>query len=391
MALTETGYQYPTLTEVIDRIAERQRHVFPDINLDPSTPDGQLNGLFAEAVHVCYEVAAGIYNGMDPRAAAGIMLDRVCAIAGVVRKDASPVIVMCRFSGSPGAYVPVRTIVSDNLVPQNQYITRSNHYLDSSGEAVIACYCTETGKKTVPAGAVDNIVTPVAGVDSVTNDTETTGGNHRETDSELRVRRQRSLALGSTALLDSITSGLLAEYGVVAAKVYENSEAATDPDGIPGHSIYCVVQGGLDDRIGNVIMENKSVGAGTHGTTSVDWHDITGKSYEVRFSRPTPVSILLNVKISGASLDPGIITDVRNKIMAHIEGIQDGTSSCTASKLGIGDDVFASIFYSAFSGAEEYEIVEILVGTTAPASDPVASIGIDEISDFAPGDINVEV
>lgn len=71
MAVTNNGYEIPTLADIVAAIETGQKTIFPNIILDESSPDAQLNGLFSEIIITAYEVAVGVYNGMDPRTAAG--------------------------------------------------------------------------------------------------------------------------------------------------------------------------------------------------------------------------------------------------------------------------------------------------------------------------------
>jgi len=389
MGLTEKGYELPTLVEVLDDISARQRTVFPDINLDPSTPDAQLNGLFAEVIMVAYEVAAGIYNGLDPRVASGIMLDRVCALTGVKRKKEESAQVTVKFSGTPSTVIHEGLLLEDNLTPSHQYKLEKSIVIGTNGEATGIAKSIDKAFWIIPPGSVINILTPVYGVDSVTNDEAGIPGREIETDLALRMRRQASLAAVSTAMVDSVASRILEINDVVSASVYENKENTTSPNGIPPHSIYCVVVGGDDDDVAEAIMHSKSLGCGLYGDTSVEWYDTQGMSHTVKFQRPTYIDIYLTVSVVTPNFNQGVIDDAREKIMQYISDLQNGTDDCTLGALGVGDDVYASTFYPAFNETEEYTVQLIKVGDAAPAADDVVTITIDEVSSFDA--LNIEV
>jgi len=390
MALTDEGYEVPTLQEVFNDIATRQRTVFPDINLDPATPDGQLTGLFAEVILTAYEVAAGIYNGLDPRTATGIMLDRVVSLNGINRKQPTKSHVVTEFTGTVGAIIPPGTTVADTNTPPRQFETvRDVTITDPSGKVESLAYAKEFGAMTIPADTVTEIINPIPDVTGVNNPSPGVSGTDLENDNELRVRREISLMLQSRAMVDSVYSGILEITNVVAAKVYENSENADSPDGIPPHSLYCVVEGGTDIDVANAIMENKSLGCGLHGSTSVVWQDMQDFAHTVKFDRPAEVEIFMSIVVASPSYGAHIEEQVKELILQYVEDVRNFSAECIIGSLGIGDEVQAATFYAALSGQTDFTAVNILVGLVDPATETVVSIGINEISSFAEARITV--
>ena len=57
-----------------------------DINTDPSTPDGQVINIRAQAAVDNLDLLAQINAMFDPDQAIGVLLDQRCAINGVKRK-----------------------------------------------------------------------------------------------------------------------------------------------------------------------------------------------------------------------------------------------------------------------------------------------------------------
>lgn len=387
MAVTNNGYEIPTLADIVAAIETGQKTIFPNIILDESSPDAQLNGLFSEIIITAYEVAVGVYNGMDPRTAAGVMLDRTCALTGVIRKQDSYSTVTVTFSGSIGALIPSGTLLSASTIPNSLYIVQVDTVVDGAGVGTTSAYFKNPGAVDIPAFAVDTIDTPLPGITSVTNPTDGVTGQTRETDSELRVRREQSLFTNSIALIDSVDSGVREVTGVTDCRVFENYTDATNIDGIPAHSIMVVTEGGVDQEIGDAIMENKSLGCGLHGSIGVTWFDQNGFSHPVYFERPTAVPIFIKVKVDNTS--PGIIQDIRSKIINYVASMQDNTDPCVTGTLGIGDDVYASIFYPPIIGSPDYTILSIKVDTVSPAALDSVIIGNAEISTYLSADIEV--
>ena len=74
-----------------------------------------------------------------------------------------------------------------------------------------------------PVGTLTNIVTPLAGWDSITNPVAGVTGTLMETDASLRLRQISSISQNGDATVEAIRAHLLAIPGVTAALVFENS------------------------------------------------------------------------------------------------------------------------------------------------------------------------
>ena len=88
----------------------------------------------------------------------------------------------------------------------------------------ITFLCDAFGPIPCPAGALTNILTPIAGWNSITNLIAGNTGTLVETDAQLRIRRQNSIRLLGSATVPAITAGLLQKVpGVTSAIVFENT------------------------------------------------------------------------------------------------------------------------------------------------------------------------
>ena len=64
--------------------------------------------------------------------------------------------------------------------------------------------CTATGATVAGIGAIDAVVTPVAGWTSVTNAAAANVGQDRESDQDLRARRQASLQVSGASSIAAL-------------------------------------------------------------------------------------------------------------------------------------------------------------------------------------------
>jgi len=169
---------------------------------------------------------------------------------------------------------------------------------------VLASVATTTGPLAAPAGTLDTIDTPVAGVDSVTNALDADLGQSLETDAEAKERRNESVAIPGHTTVPAIFADVLQLDGVEAARVFENESLITDPAGRPGKSYEVVVQGGDDTEIAQTLLDTKGAGLQLVGSTLLVLKDVQGFDKEIRFSRPTAVEIYLEVDLKTNALFP---------------------------------------------------------------------------------------
>ncbi len=163
-----------------------------------------------------------------------------------------------------------------------------------------ALYWAEVaGATSAPVGSVNTIVQPVTGLDHVSNLLEGETGRETETDDELRVRRRQSYFLSGFATQDAITARVLQEVsGVTFARVISNRTDSTDGDGRPPHSFEAIVMGGTDEDVAQKLWEVAPAGINFYGSTEVTVQDSTGFDQVVKFSRPTPKYIWVEIEVT---------------------------------------------------------------------------------------------
>lgn len=149
-----------------------------------------------------------------------------------------------------------------------------------------------------------------------------TRGSPLETDFLLRQRQTRSTMLPSVTALDGMIGSVADVTGVTRYAAYENDTNQTDANGIPGHSVSFVVEGGDSQLIANAIAAHKTPGAGTFGTTVETVIDPYNVPHSIRFFRPQQVVVTVQVHLTaltGYTSDIGfaIVNTVINYILAN--------------------------------------------------------------------------
>lgn len=247
-----------------------------------------------------------------------------------------------------------------------------------------------TGPVLALALTVDAIVTPISGWNGVTNITDGTTGRDMESDQDLRLRRVQSLRILGAASAEAIQARLRQDVAnVTDAFVFENRLPTTE-DGRPPHSFEVVIVGGDDQEIAQKIWEIKAAGIQTHGTTTEVIIDSNGFEQEIKFTRPDPVYVWINVDLSvlsGVTIPDSVLDDIKDAILE--KGLE----------FGVGQDVIYQQFFSpVYQIAASYiDSVAITTATSATAEGPAgaytaANVAVDEVeaSSFALARINVE-
>lgn len=374
--LTESGFEKKTLAEIESEIEDSLRTFFGVfINLLPGSVFKTLVGIFAEREAAIWDLAEHVYSSMDPDKAVGAQLDAVVAMTGTSREPARrshiPVVLL---EGQEGTLVPAGTVFAVSGNPEARFVTDSNVVINSEGKATVTATAEEVGPISAPTGTLTEIVTPVAGLDSVTNDVDAVLGRDVESDAELRIRRNQELQKAGAGNLEAIRSRLKEVENVNEAIVFENATSTVDVDGRPPKSIQAYVDGGLDQAVGDRLWEVRPAGIETVGETEVQVEDSQGITQTVKFSRPVQKEVYVVLDIETNDEFPA---DGEDQIKAAILAF--------GATLGIGEDVLVyprllPSFADAISGLVD---IAIKVGfTDTPTEDSNLGIAANEIAKF---------
>jgi hypothetical protein len=298
--IDQNGLQTKTLTDIIAEILNGTStypglyQIYgPNINVGSNSPDGQLVNLFAQAAIDVEDFIAAIYASMDPDQATGVTLDSRCAINGVIRRagtftQQNILVTVTQAVTLPG----LDTAQSNPFTVQdssgNKFQLVATYAFGGAGNATLVFQAATMGAIQTTANTINQVVTVLLGVSTVNNPTgATVVGTSEESDALLRIRRSQSVSLPSKGYLEGLVGALLNTTNVLQAIVLENVTGTTDGNGIPGHSIWCIVLGGTDPDVAQAIYRKRNAGAGMKGSTTVNVTQIDSTVLAVKFDRPT--------------------------------------------------------------------------------------------------------
>jgi len=354
--LTDTGFVKQTLTETDQEIKDELKSQFGAyINTLPTAFFGQLSGVMAKMYDQLWQAMLDLYNGTDPNTAAGTLLSYLTALTGITKRPATKSTVTLTVNLDASVTLPVGRLVS-NPTTGVQFTTTAEVTSTTAGNYSVAAEATVTGPVAALSGSLTQIDTPVTGWNSVTNAADAVPGKDAETDAELRTRRLTSLQVQGSTPVDAISSDLSALANVTEVLILENVTDATDVNGLPPHSFEAVVEGGTDADIAQSLWDDgKAAGIQTYGTSSATVTDSEGNTQTLYFTRPTSVSVWVDVTLAKDSNYP---VDGDTQVAAAV--------AAADSAFKIGSKLYASSLYDeVFSVAGVVDVTDIKIGLSA--------------------------
>lgn len=383
--VTENGIKAPSYAEILEYFQEKAKTIFgQDVDLDADTQDGQLIAIFALAISDVNAQAIATYNQFNPNTAVGVGLDSAVKTNGIERQEATNSTVDLVLIGQAGTVIN-NGIASDDA--GTNWLLPEQVVIPVSGEITVTATAEEVGDIEASPNTITQIVTPTLGWQSVNNPTQAVVGVAVETDAQLRTRQAKSTELASVSLWEGIIASLLNLEGVTRVSGVKNDEDATSDEGVPGHTVAMIVDGGDAQEIGETIFRKKGEGVGTHGAVQVTYIDTYGFPNVIKFSRPTVVQIHVKLTISPSS---DYLSTVNDELKARIADY--------INALAIGDDVnIARVLASAVKDCDtgvdnRFEVDAITMGKDEePMSSSSVAIAWNEAAYCALSNIEIEV
>ena len=318
---TDNGLELNDTSSILQQVQDVFLKAFPNLNVEPSTPQGQIitaiTEMFVQAQSDITEFANIFVNG-----GTGVWLDAYCkTYYGITRKQASNGSVTAIISGTNGTIIPVGFTAKSG---DYEFKTISEYIIEAGGSCYAELFAKDNGDFSIDASTLTTIITPVSGVERITNPYESVSGSDTETDNELRLRASNSLTYRATSIFDGMLAQILQLSGVSKIAGYENNTKNTvSYKGIvlEPNSIAVVVKGGDLQAIGKVILENKTVGADVMGDIDINvYEEISKQTSIMRIYRPTQVALKAELQVAINNLTTQDYADqLKNQIISIID------------------------------------------------------------------------
>lgn len=363
---------------------EIQNALGADISLEEGTPQGRLIDMETEArVQVAINNAY-VSNMWNFNQASGLALDAWGANFGLGREGAASSRVTATVTGIPGTVIfqNSKASTADGYL----FYAENNITIGASGSATGEFLSVEKGAIPCAANTLNIIIDGTLGWETINNSSPAVVGNTRQSDASFKQEFYNSGLFSGFSLWQDYQNALNAVENVISSYIIDNGEDTTLPIkdasnvtylNIPKHSLYACVDGGTDLDVATALLNRKSAGCDWGGSTnSVSvLEPISGRTYTVKFDRPTNQDIYAAISIDTANVsatDPQSI--VQQAVFDYI------------NKLKIGGWVYpfqlAAVVYEALPGVKITSLtikktggsmstnpIEILVNQVAKVSD----------------------
>lgn len=324
--IDSSGLTTATRQELLDNMSAAMRAIYGlTINLASDSPDGQMLNIFIQAVLDVEDLLVGIYNGFNPDLAQGNVLDQRVAINGIQRQAGTKTITPITLVNSQsvnlyGVDQDVQDVYTVSDAVGTLWQLQTTELGLTAGSHVLNFEAALPGATTPTPNTITTQVTVVLGVTSVNNPTTyTTLGLNEESDAMLKIRRAKSVSLASQGYLKGLIAALENISGVTSAFVYENRTNITDVNGVPGHSIWCILAGsGAAVDIATAIYQKRNAGCGMKGDQYYDILQVDGTTFTVYWDDVVTVNLFIFFTVSSIngvndpdvnSIRVGLVTD----------------------------------------------------------------------------------
>ena len=305
MIIDANGFKAESFTEILTRLSNGLKNIYgQDINLDQDSPDGQQLGIQANIISDFQDLALYIYNSMDPDLADGANFDKLLKLLARTRLPSSRSTVDIEMVLNKTVSIPASYTIKD-LNNQN-WIIGTAQTLDA-GTHLVSFYSEDWGNITAEPNTINEQVTILTEVVSINNPESAISGRDEESIVQVRERRNKILEINASSTIGSIIGKILDLNGVIDAVPYENMTKIYDPlRDIQPNSYWIVVKGGDIAQISEIIAKDKNGGTGLKGKVETVYIEkfvrkdgsVREFFHDVKFDRPTEVSIHIKFKVS---------------------------------------------------------------------------------------------
>jgi uncharacterized phage protein gp47/JayE len=306
----------------LDALEHKARESFgTQANLTVRSPLGIFLRIFAWMLNLLFSLLEDVYNSRFIDTAVGASLYNLGRAIGLRLLGAQKAVGYLTFTGDESIDVP-EGFLAETIAGMQYVVIREGTILNGSvtlpATAVIPGPDSNTAENTITT-----ITNPKTGISTVTNASSFEGGRNTETDPEFRARYYLSVDFAGGVNIDAIIAEVYESVeAVVAVTGDENDSDYTDANDLPPHSFEIVVYGGLDEQIAEAIYTRKAAGIQTFGNTTVPVVSASGNTYDISFSRPTPVNVWVRVYnlVTDAHFPLDGIEQIKRSLVSYIGG-----------------------------------------------------------------------
>lgn len=299
---TDTGLVLQDTSELLAEVQKIFTDIWPDINLDASTPQGMIITALTDKIAQCQSSVAELAN-MFYQGGSGIWLDmRNNTLFGLSRKQATVNYIDIKIVGRPYYQIQAGTEVSDVNGVYKFYL-KNSQTIGSTGNLTASFISDEDlTNAAIAIGDINTLVKTDTNIESVSNTSYLFKAQPSESDSAYYIRAEQSTFYRSDSMFSAMLAYVKQLDGVIRAEGRENfNDTQEEYKGVmlPAHSVTFVVEGGDVDTIAKGIFKKKNPGCALGGDVEVEVYDeYAYKPYSIKFYRPEYVPLYVEAVIN---------------------------------------------------------------------------------------------
>jgi hypothetical protein len=380
LGLSDAGLVVPRTADYLDEVRSQfVSRTGLDVDWDDDLVLGELTAIMAQLLGDQAELLQAVYDSFSVNGASGVQLSNIARYVGVDRKRATKGQVTLRLSGTPGVVVTQGKMASGGGIDGfARWVLIEDVTIGAGGTVDTVAQADEAGRVLALAGQIAVIATPVPGWASVTNLEAASPGADAETDTQLRIRRQQSLQLGSGNSLAAIRSKLLALDFVEQAAVIDNpdgEDAVVEGVSLPAHSYLALVlpdtlTSDQQTEILRLLYDNTPVASRTAGTDVVG--TVTGvdgfaKSIGFNFATEIAANITGTLMMASGFSAADASASLRRLVEAYIGTLLIGDPltelALDAFAFQVGGILAAEFLINGVPNLDPTAVQQVVVGT----------------------------
>lgn len=249
--LSEAGYIAPRTSDFLTIIRDSfeaqltELGLSSDVDWERDVMFGLMSANMAARLGKVGEGSQAVYDSWDVGNAVDLQLDNLCILVNVRRREATFSQAICTFTGVGGTPVLADDEVEGGGDNDDQrWVVTEDTEIGVGGTVDVVVRAKDKGAIVALPGAIDKRVTIRAGITAVTNAAAATPGQARETNAELRKRRQEDLAIGGGRNRDSLRAQINTVENVIGVVALDNDtleETVSDGLVFAPKSLYVVI------------------------------------------------------------------------------------------------------------------------------------------------------
>jgi hypothetical protein len=322
-----------------------------DLDLAPSTPQGQMITAEVAARNGVINNNALLANQLNPNESTGVFLRSVGSLMGISDTPVSRSVALnVAVTGTPGLSLPAGSEAVNAQGAIFLSISTVTFVDDGTGvgRAVVTFQARDPGAVQAPAGTLVP-KSAVPGWSGMNNPTDAVLGSVAMTDYEYRIYRQAALSNQSQNSTNAAKSKVSMLPGITSVVVRDNDDSAQQTiDGVvmPPNSLWVCVNddGGIGPDIAMTLLGCKAPGckwtpgvpSGSFGTPEMYsvTDPITGQAYSVTFVRSVPKTVYVKMTVKNNASAADMATAAVDAILTYAKGKMEDNPG-----LVIGQDV----------------------------------------------------